>query len=170
MPVAEIKKATTRSDFDEAARLMRGFLTFQQARYLDMAPFLDKYFDADAWENELSELNTKYAPPDGAVLLATVDGQARGVVAMHRLEDSVCEMKRLFVEPAAHGLGLGRELCVDLISRAREAGYRKMRLDTGIRQNEAQGLYRSLGFSFIEPYHDYPKDMLEGLVFMELIL
>ena len=79
-------------------------------------------------------------------------------------------MKRMFVSPAFHGKGVGHLLGAAIVSEAREIGYDVMRLDTGPKQSEAQGLYRRLGFRPIEPYYDLDPEMQDWLIFMELNL
>ncbi len=119
------------------------------------------------FEAELASLPGKYAPPDGRVVLATEGGEAAGCVAIRKLDDSVCEMKRLYVRPEFRSRGLGRRLAREMIAQAAEAGYTTMRLDTLDRLAEAMGLYESLGFRRTEPYYDNP---LDGVVYWELPL
>lgn len=76
----------------------------------------------------------------------------------------------MFVYAQFHGRGVGRALAQAIVQEARQIGYARMRLDTGRRQVEAQGPYRSLGFEDIAPYYDLPDDMRAWLVFMELDL
>lgn len=123
------------------------------------------------FETEVSSFPGEYAPPAGALLLAVVDGTAAGIVALRRLEPDVCEMKRLFVRPpfrrvrTSDGLSLGRALANAVVERARELGYRKMRLDTiRGRMDAAIALYRSMGFVDIAPYFDSP---IPGTLFLE---
>ncbi len=102
------------------------------------------------FEAEVSGLPGEYAPPRGALILAraTADGELLGCVALRPApgSSSVCEMKRMYVRPAARGLGLGRTLALAIMGEARRLGYARMCLDTLPSLHAAHGLYRSLGF------------------------
>jgi ribosomal protein S18 acetylase RimI-like enzyme len=102
-----------------------------------------------------------------ALLIARVEGETAGCVALLRLSGDACEMKRLYVRPEARGSGAGRALVQAVIARARELGYRVMRLDTLPTMDSARALYLSLGFTPIERYNDNP---IEGVLFFELRL
>lgn len=120
------------------------------------------------FEKELAELPGAYAPPTGRLLLAFEDDALAGCVALRRLADNICEMKRLFLRPQFHGRGLGRELAEGIIEEARVLGYQQMRLDTLSEQmGSAIALYRALGFREIAPYY---KNPVPGALFMELKL
>ena len=76
-------------------------------------------------------------------------------------------MKRLYVRPNQRGTGLGRQLVEQILSEARDVGYRAMRLDTLQSMTAAQDLYRQLGFRDIPAYYPNP---LPGVVYLELAL
>jgi len=116
------------------------------------------------FEEELAGLPGKYAPPEGALLIAR-EGQAiAGCVALRKLEDDVCEMKRLFVRSQFKGQGIGRSLAQAIIREGANLGYKTMRLDTLDRLKEAMRLYDTLGFKRINPYYSNP---LSGVVYWE---
>lgn len=165
-----ISQASTEQQYDDVRDLMRAFIAWHRERHLEEADLIDSYFDPVAFENELAMLPGEFAPPAGRLLLASEDGTPAGCVALHDLGGGICEMKRMFVYSAFHGRGLGKKLAVAIIDEAKKSGYQYMRLDTGSRQVEAQGLYTRLGFKPIEAYYDLPENLRAWLVFMELDL
>jgi ribosomal protein S18 acetylase RimI-like enzyme len=120
------------------------------------------------FDRELAELPGDYIPPDGRLLLAEYDGRIAGCVALHKLENGICEMKRLYLRPEFRGKRLGRALADRVISEARQIGYRHMRLDT-VESNmkDAVAMYRKVGFREIEPYRSNP---IPSALYMELRL
>jgi putative acetyltransferase len=121
-----------------------------------------------SFQQELDGLPGHYAPPDGRLLLVLRDGDVAGCVALRRLDDRTCEMKRLFIRPQFRGERLGKQLATALIEEAREIGYTRMRLDTlPDVMDKAIAMYRSIGFVEIAPYYFNP---VEGAIFMELDL
>ncbi|HXZ07908.1 MAG TPA: GNAT family N-acetyltransferase [Paraburkholderia sp.] len=116
------------------------------------------------FEGVLSGLPGKFAEPHGRVLLARIDAEIVGCVAMRPIDDAICEMKRLYVRPAARGLQVGRKLASMICQVATEAGYGRIRLDTIPGMEAAQGIYASLGFREIPAYVFNP---VYGVVYLE---
>ena len=120
------------------------------------------------FEQELAQLPGRYALPEGRLLLAFGDGRLAGCIALRKIGEGICEMKRLYVRPEFRGQGIGRQLTARLIEEARAIGYAKMRLDTlPSKMKEAEAVYRSIGFIEIEPYYHNP---IAGAVYLELTL
>ncbi len=120
------------------------------------------------FDKELAELPGKYAPPTGRLLLAEYEGELAGCVALRKLEDGICEMKRLYIRPQFRGKRLGRALADRIVAEARQIGYRRIRLDTVEPiMKDAVAMYRKLGFREISPYTVNP---MEGTLYMELLL
>jgi putative acetyltransferase len=120
------------------------------------------------FDRELAELPGMYGRPEGALLLATIDEQPAGCAGLHKLKHEICEMKRLYVRPAARSVGLGRRLAERIIAEARAMEYKTMRLDTiSGKMDHAIELYRRLGFGQIDPYRPNP---ISGALYMELRL
>ena len=119
------------------------------------------------FDDEVAGLPGAYEPPRGRLLLATRDAFVVGCVALRPLADDRCEMKRLYVRPAARGAGLGRTLAERICAEALDAGYRWIVLDTLPTLTEALALYHVLGFVPIAPYVFNP---IEGARYLGLEL
>jgi ribosomal protein S18 acetylase RimI-like enzyme len=140
-----IRQAQTGRDIDTARELFKEYQTLLG---------IDLCFQGFA--AELEGLPGDYAPPGGRLFLAANDGVPIGCVALRALAGGRCEMKRLFVRPAARGLGAGRTLVTRIIDEARALGYEEMVLDTLPAMAEAQHLYQSFGFRDIPQYCENP--------------
>lgn len=151
-----VKQAQTKTEIDEVRSLFREY-----------EAFLDVDLRFQSFEEELSSLPGKYSRPSGDLLIGLDGERTVGCVAVRKLDDGVCEMKRLFVRPEARGTGLGRQLAHEIIVVARELGYSLMRLDTLDRLEGAMHIYEKLGFRKTEPYYRNP---LPGVVYWELDL
>ncbi|MHC4218773.1 MAG: GNAT family N-acetyltransferase [Planctomycetota bacterium] len=133
----------------------------------EYAASLDFALDFQGFAEEIENLTRDYGAPDGCLLLAPHEGDAVGCVAFRRIDDGICEMKRLYVRPEHRALGLGRTLVEGIIEHARQQAYQRMRLDTVPSMEAARALYASYGFRAIEPYRYNP---VPGTSFMELVL
>src|SRR3954452_2546029 len=144
--VLNIIQAETSDQIDEARLLFREHETWLA---------MDLCFQG--FEQELAELPWKYVKPDGRLFLAQSDDKLAGCIAMRKLEDTICEMKRLFVRDGFRGEHIGVSLIEKLIAEARVEGYLKMRLDTfPPKMGKAVSLYESHGFRPISPYYENP--------------
>ncbi|MBK4217861.1 GNAT family N-acetyltransferase [Paracoccus caeni] len=132
--------------------------------FRDYTDWLNVPLDFQDLETELATLPGKYAAPEGVVLLAlSTDGSALGCVALRPLDGVTCEMKRMYLRDEARGLGLGRALADAILQSAREAGYRRMVLDTLARLTEAVRLYERFGFQQVPAYYENP---LPGVIYL----
>jgi GNAT superfamily N-acetyltransferase len=104
--------------------------------------------DADAVDD--------YRPPGGVFLLARSGDAVVGCGAVRALGPGVGELKRMWIDPARRGQGLGRGLLEALETAARDLGYVRVRLDTHEVLVEAVRLYEGHGYRPIDRYHDFP--------------
>ena len=141
-PDTQAQLDATRQIFTEYAEQLGVDLCFQN-------------FDA-----ELADLPGEYASPQGALLLALIDGVVAGCCALRPLNSvdypNAAEMKRLYVRKAYRGSGLGRQLAEATLDAARVAGYHSVLLDTLDDMESARALYVDLGFASIPPYYHNP--------------
>jgi len=112
------------------------------------------------FDEELASLPGEYAPPRGALFLASVDGEIAGCCALRPLDTAdypnAAEMKRLYVRKPFRNFGLGRQLAEATLDAAREAGYASVLLDTLDEMETARALYEELGFQEVPPYYHNP--------------
>jgi GNAT superfamily N-acetyltransferase len=94
--------------------------------------------------------------PHGCFLAAIRDGRAVACGGVRELSEGVAEIKRMWVDPEWRGMGLGSRMLRSLEDRARQLGYRTVRLDTNSALTEAIALYERAGYGAIERYNDNP--------------
>ncbi|MDF2946473.1 MAG: acetyltransferase [Bacillales bacterium] len=152
----EYLKVTNQEMIDEVRQL---FIKYSKSMKVDLC--------FQNFEEELKTLPGKYAPPDGALIIAVVNCKAVGCVAFRKISDGICEMKRLYVCDDFRGLGIGAKLIEMVIEEARLLKYDFIRLDTLPTMIKAQELYLLFGFYDIDQYVFNP---IEGARYMELEL
>ncbi len=125
------------------------------------------YLEIQNYDDELLHLEKKYGIPDGRLYIAYIDEKPAGCVALRKLDDTKCELKRLFVRPEFRGQNLGHILIKQIIDDAKSIGYESLFLDTLPFLKSAIHLYKSFGFKETEPYNNSPVDTT---IFMKLKL
>lgn len=147
---------TSQDDWLQARRLVEQY-----------AASLDIDLSFQNFEHELQHLESEYAPPRGAFLLAEDEGIFFGCVGLRQFAAGVGEIKRLYAAPAARGRRVGRLLAEGIVEVARRYGYTRLLLDTLPSMKEAQSLYASMGF---KPTAAYRFNPVPGTAFLELTL
>ena len=130
---------------------------------VEVEPSFAGYLEQQNYQHEIEDLPYKYGPPHGTLHLALVDGQPAGCIGLRKLDDTRCEMKRLYVRPAYRKNKLGDLLVQRILQDARDLGYQEMLLDTLPQLDSAIRLYRRHGFQMISCYNDSP---VESTVYM----
>lgn len=118
-------------------------------------------------DKEFETFDKMYAQPNGCFIYAKYNDIIAGGVGCHKLKESICEMKRLFVYDNFQGKGTGKILCQEIITISKELGYKKMRLDTILKLDRAIRLYETFGFYDIPKYRENPDKTVR---YMELNL
>lgn len=122
---------------------------------------LDRRFDGGFdLEQSVAVALDDIRPPTGVFLLAHLRGEPVGCGALRTPGAGLGEIKRMWVDPSARGLGVGRRLLTELEERARAAGCRRVRLDTNGVLAEAIAMYRSAGYREVEAFNDDPYAQL----------
>lgn len=117
--------------------------------------------------SDIENVRSQYFGNNGTFLVLVDDDRVIGSGAIRKLNDEICELKRMWFLKAYRGQGLGWKMAQMLFDFAKQAGYCKIRLDLANekRQSKALKFYQKLGFYPIERYNDSPCQ-----VFMERLL
>ena len=121
--------------------------------FAELAARFDAGFDSGADRSASLE---DLAPPEGAFLVARLDGRPVGCGALKTLDAETGEIKRLWTAPSARGLGVARRVLRRLEEEARRRGFKRLRLDTNRALNEARAFYLKQGYRDIPRYSDNP--------------
>ena len=120
------------------------------------------------FNKEIENITQEYARPDGTIVIAYQDEKTPlGCFGIRKLQDSTCELKRMYLRTEARGLGIGRQLLRKALEVGKELGYTHMRLDTLPTMLSAIRLYEKEGFYEIAPYRFNP---IQGTKYMEVQL
>ena len=99
----------------------------------------------------------EFDPPEGAFLVAYVDHVPAGCAGFRTLaeDEMTAELKRMYVAPTFRGRGLAKALLVAVEDAARQAGRKRLWLETGTAQPEAISLYERSGYARIADFGHY---------------
>ena len=120
--------------------------------FAELAGRFDAGFDPT---RSISADEEELTPPHGLLLVARLHGEPVGCGALKHREQHT-ELKRMWVDPGARGLGLGRRLLGELERHAAASGASVLRLETNRTLAEAIGLYRSAGYVEVPAFNDEP--------------
>jgi putative acetyltransferase len=124
------------------------------------------FYESHDQMHDLDNLQDSYFSNHGIFLVITNDDQIIGTGAIRKIDDEICELKRLWLSFEYHGKGLGYRMMQELLSFAREKGYQRIRLETDPDyQSRAFEFYKRVGFYEIPRYSDNEDDIA-----MEMIL
>ncbi|MBW4610097.1 MAG: GNAT family N-acetyltransferase [Hassallia sp. WJT32-NPBG1] len=106
--------------------------------------------------SDIDDVRSHYLDNKGTFLVLVDDDKVVGSGGIRRLNDDICELKRMWLLKDYRGQGFGKKMAQMLLDFAKKAGYKKVRLDCGDEQKQAQALnlYKQLGFYVIERYND----------------
>jgi GNAT superfamily N-acetyltransferase len=137
----------TASVTDAAAHaLLTEYFTFRAQTFPTATGYRTTFPDPD-----------EFVEPRGVFLVVELDGADVGCGGIRSLGGGRFEVKHLWLRPEMQGRGLGRELLAELEHRARALGATELVLDTNASLEAAGGLYRSSGYTDIEPYNENPN-------------
>jgi ribosomal protein S18 acetylase RimI-like enzyme len=142
-------------------------IDFVHKLFLEYADHIGIDLEFQNFKTELENLPGYYSRPDGCILLAFYNNELSGCVALKKINNWSCEMKRLYVRPRFREKGIAKGLSKKIIKIAKKIGYNYMRLDTLPSMKAAINLYLLLGFKEIDAYRYNP---IEGAKYFELKL
>ncbi len=141
----------------EFSTMVWEFLDLMRERYPEMNREIDEYIEHHNIKAALENFRDYYTPPAGEAFLGLADGEPLGICLLRRDDAGSGELNRMFVRPAARGLGLGRKLAQAVVDEARALGLHTLYLGALYRHREAIPLYESLGFE-----RHYPEGELHA--------
>jgi ribosomal protein S18 acetylase RimI-like enzyme len=146
----------TKEEYEAAAKLFQAY-----------AAWLNIDLSFQNFNEELLQLQKMYIHPEGAILLAKLNNDFVGCVAVRKKEEHIAELKRMYIKPVYQKQGIASLLLEKSLDIATALGYKKIRLDTLANMLPAISLYKKYGFYEIEPYYFNPE---KNAVFFERLL
>ena len=125
------------------------------------------YLEQQNYDHEVKHLEEKYGRPNGRIFVAFYEGKLAGCIGLKKIDDDICEMKRLYVRPEFRGKHIGNILASRIVEEAKNIGYKSMVLDTLPFLTSAIKMYKKIGFYEIEQYNDSP---MQEAVYMKMDL
>lgn len=126
-----------------------------------------EYLELQHFDQETEHLQEKYGYPNGRLYIAFFDGKIAGCIGLKKIDDEICEMKRLYVRAEFRGKHIGNILAEKVINEAKKIGYKSIVLDTFPFLSAAIKMYKKMGFYEIEQYNDSP---MKDAVYLKLDL
>lgn len=142
----DISPVRTPEEAGAVVELVWEFFDYLKRDFPDRAEMIARYLDAQDVAGELADLLNRFTPPQGECLLARLDGDPVGTLMLKRVDDSTCEMNRMWVRPEGRGQGIGKRLIEDLGDAARAMGFHVMKLEALDERIPAIPLYEKAGF------------------------
>lgn len=145
--------ADSSTEYEAAARLFQEY-----------ADWLGIDLSFQHFEEELTAIKKMYAAPHGGIILCKNEAAWIGCIAVRRFEENIGELKRMYVQPAFQGKGIGKALLERALQLAEKCGYKKVYLDTLNTMTPAMNLYKQAGFVERTAYYHNPH---ENVVYFE---
>ena len=168
--VIEIRDAKLSGDIVFIKQLWTDYLTWGNDK-MQMLYGVHPHNPEEAVKEDIKKID-KFLPPNGRLMLAFVDENACGIGCLKSINEEIGEIKRMYVDPSFRQIGAGRAIVKALLNAAKEAGYKKVRLDSPKFMEAAHSLYRSVGFRDIPVYDEVEiaEEFRQYLLFMEIDL
>jgi GNAT superfamily N-acetyltransferase len=168
--VIEIRDAKLPNDIDSIRKLWIDYLSWGNDT-MQLLYGVHPHNPKEAVAQDI-EMIAKFLPPNGRLMLAFIDNKACGIGCLKSINAEIGEIKRMYVDPSFRKIGAGRAILQALLTAAKEAGYKKVKLDSPKFMEAAHSLYRSFGFKDIPAYEEVeiPEEFRQYLLFMEIDL
>lgn len=147
MPEFYFVTVTTDEEYAAAASLFKEY-----------AAWLNIDLGFQHFDQELNELKSMYALPDGGIILCKDGNEFIGCVGVRKIDEETAELKRMYIRGAYQNKGLGKSLLEEAFAIAKKCGYESIRLDTLNTMISAMNFYKKNGFTETPPYYNNPID------------